>query len=330
MTIVAATSGDTGGAAVEAFRGAKHVRLVILFPDGRISDVQRRFMTTPTDANIACLSVSGDFDDCQSIVKGLFRDTAFKDEVALSGVNSINWARIAAQSVYYFTAAVALGAPGRKVRFVTPTGNFGDAFAGHVAAQMGLPIDGITIATNANDILARAVTTGRYARGEGVATSSPAMDIQVASNFERLFFEASGRDAALTASAFEGFAATGALELPHAVLTAIRLRFDGEAVSEAQTLATMADYWRRTGELVDPHTAVGLAAADRIAPSDTPVVTLSTASPAKFPEAVAAAIPGVIAAHARADRLSGLPERMTPIAADAEAVKAFIREFARA
>ncbi len=186
LTIVCATSGDTGGAAVEAFRGRANVGIVALFPEGRISEVQRRFMTTADDDNVACLAVKGTFDDCQAMLKAMFRDAQFARGVDLSGVNSINFARIAAQSVYYFTAAVALGAPHRPVAFAVPTGNFGDAYAGYVAHRMGLPIERIVVAVNANDILARALETGRYARGEAAATSSPAMDIQVASNFERL------------------------------------------------------------------------------------------------------------------------------------------------
>ena len=330
LTIVAATSGDTGGAAVEAFRGSRHVRLVILFPDGRISDVQRRFMTTPTDDNIACLSVAGDFDDCQAIVKGLFRDEPFRDAVRLSGVNSINWARIAAQSVYYFTAAAALGAPQRSMRFVTPTGNFGDAFAGHVAAQMGLPVEQIVVATNSNDILARAFQSGRYARGPAVATQSPAMDIQIASNFERLVFEAGGRDAASTAAAFELFARTGAVELSPAARGYMAARFRGEAVSEAQTTDAVREVWRTCGLLIDPHTAVGVAAARRLPDAGAPIVTLSTASPAKFPETAPAEAPPAASRHPRADALAGLPERMTQVPADADLVKAFIREFAQA
>ena len=327
MTIVAATSGDTGGAAVEAFRGSKSVRLVILFPDGRISDVQRRFMTTPTDDNIACLSVAGDFDDCQAIVKGLFRDDAFRDEVRLSGVNSINWGRIAAQSVYYFAAAAALGAPQRRVRFVVPTGNFGDAYAGHVAARMGLPIDKIVVATNANDILSRALTTGRYARGPAQATQSPAMDIQVASNFERAVFAALGEDAAATKALFETFAATGGVDLPTKAQGWLSERFDSAATSEADTSRTISEVYARTGLLVDPHTAVGLFAAARHSGA-APVVTLATASPAKFPETKPAEVPDILARHPRAEALAGLPERMTKIAADADAVKTFIRGFA--
>ncbi len=330
LTIVAATSGDTGGAAVEAFRGSRNVKLVILFPDGRISDVQRRFMTTPTDANIACLSVAGDFDDCQAIVKGLFRDDGFRDEVRLSGVNSINWARIAAQSVYYFTAAAALGAPHRPVRFVVPTGNFGDAFAGHVAAQMGLPVEQIVVATNSNDILARALRDGEYARGAAVATQSPAMDIQIASNFERLVFEALGRDAPATAATFEHFATTGAVSLTDGARGYMAARFRGEAVSEAETAATVRKVWETSAQLIDPHTAVGVAASWRLPDAGAPIVTLSTASPAKFPETAPAEVPTEASRHRRADALAGLPERMTRIPADADVVKSFIREFARA
>lgn len=211
LTIVCATSGDTGGAAVEAFRGRANVRVVALFPEGRISEVQRRFMTTTGEDNIACLDVAGTFDDCQAMLKAMFRDAQFARAVDLSGVNSINFARIAAQAVYYFTAAAALGAPHREVAFAVPTGNFGDAYAGYAAHRMGLPIERIIVAVNSNDILCRALASGRYARGEVAATSSPAMDIQAASNFERLFSEATGRNAAETTRAFEAFAAMLAL-----------------------------------------------------------------------------------------------------------------------
>ena len=193
-TIVVATSGDTGGAAVEAFRGRARADLFVLFPQGRISDVQRRMMTTVGDDNVHALAIEGTFDDCQAIVKGMFNHHAFRDRARLSGVNSINWARIVAQVVYYFTAAVALGSPHRKVAFTVPTGNFGDIYAGYVALCMGLPVDRLVIATNVNDILARTIATGTYELREVVPTSSPSMDIQVASNFERLLFDAYGRD----------------------------------------------------------------------------------------------------------------------------------------
>ena len=194
-TIVCATSGDTGGAAVEAFRGLAAIRLVVLFPAGRISEVQRRFMTTAGEANVHVAALDGDFDDCQAILKALFADEAFVRDVRLTAVNSINLARIIAQTVYYFTTAAALGSPARAMTFAVPTGNFGDAYAGHAAAAMGVPMERLIVATNANDIVARALKGGRYERHAIRATTSPAMDIQVASNFERLFFECGGRDA---------------------------------------------------------------------------------------------------------------------------------------
>lgn len=332
LTIVCATSGDTGGAAVEAFRGAANVRIVAMFPEGRISEVQRRFMTTATEDNVACVSVDGTFDDCQTLLKGMFQDSHFAREVDLSGVNSINWARIAAQAVYYFTAAVALGAPNRPVSFAVPTGNFGDAFAGYVARRMGLPIERIVVATNGNDILARALADGQYARGAVVATQSPAMDIQIASNFERLFFEASGRDSDATAGAFKAFAIEGAVGIPAASLAAMRNLFVGTSVSEDETSRTIISTFNETGELIDPHTAVAVAAARRLGSGRvaTPLVALSTAHPAKFPEAVEAAcgvapvLPRSVGDHsAKAERFDRLP-------ADAEAVKAYVRAFARA
>jgi threonine synthase len=329
LTIVCATSGDTGGAAVEAFRGARHARIGVLFPDGRISEVQRRFMTTTGEANVACAAVEGTFDDCQTLVKALFRDDAFKADVDLSGVNSINWARVAAQSVYYFTAAVALGAPHRPVSFCVPTGNFGDAFAGYVAREMGLPIRRIVVATNANDIVARAFRTGRYSQGTVAATQSPAMDIQIASNFERLYFEAVGRDAAETARAFAAFARDGAIDLPSQAFGAMQALFGGEAVDEAETSATIAATLEATGEIIDPHTAVAVAAAHRVAGEvKGPLIVLSTAHPAKFPEAVEAAIAREPALHARAGGLYDRDEKIDNLPADAEAVKAYIRAFA--
>lgn len=333
MTIVCATSGDTGGAAVEAFRGRGNVRIVAMFPDGRISEVQRRFMTTVTDGNVRTLSVAGDFDDCQAILKSLFQDGQFAQAVDLSAVNSINFARIAAQAVYYFTSAVALGAPHRPVSFVIPTGNFGDAFAGYVASRMGLPIERMVVATNANDIVARAVEDGRYARGAVThATQSPAMDIQVSSNFERLYFEGVGRDGIETGRAFRAFAASGAIDVPPKARAEIARLFRGAAVDEAETSKTILATLNATGALVDPHTAVALAGANRIGPAQptTPVIVLSTAHPAKFPEAVLAAAGVTPEPPAAVTSQASLPERFDPIAADAEAVKAYVREFVKA
>jgi threonine synthase len=332
LTIVCATSGDTGGAAVEAFRGRRNARVVVLFPEGRISEVQRRFMTTAEDDNVACLSVKGAFDDCQAMLKEMFRDAQFARAVDLSGVNSINFARIAAQAVYYFTAAVALGAPHRKIAFTTPTGNFGDAYAGWVAHRMGLPIERIVVATNANDIVARALASGRYARSEVTPTSSPAMDIQAASNFERLYFEAVGSDPVETARAFGAFAARSVIDIPPRALAAMRELFVGTSVSEEETARTILAVRNETGEIVDPHTAVGLCAATRIGPANraTPMVTLSTAHPAKFPETVKAATTAEPPAPATVALMAGKPERFDTIAADVGAAKDYIRRFAAA
>jgi len=289
-TIVVATSGDTGGAAVEAFANLENVDLVVLFPHGRISEVQRRMMTTTGAANVHALAIEGNFDDCQAIVKAMFNHHRFRDRVALSGVNSINWARIVAQVVYYFTSAVALGAPARPVTFTVPTGNFGDIFAGYVAKRMGLPVRWLRIATNVNDILARTLKTGIYEVREVHATDSPSMDIQVSSNFERLLFEAGGRDAAAVRRLMEQLKQSGRFVLPDAMLATIREAFDAGRADETETAAEIRAAWREAGELVDPHTAVALSVAERDS-SDTgvPNIVLSTAHPAKFPDAVEAA-----------------------------------------
>ncbi|MGZ5994004.1 MAG: threonine synthase [Caulobacteraceae bacterium] len=327
QTILCATSGDTGGAAVEAFRGRKAVKVVALFPEGRISEVQRRFMTTATEPNIACVAVKGSFDDCQAIVKDAFQDPVLRQAVDLSGVNSINFARIAAQAVYYFTTAAALGAPGRKVSFCVPSGNFGDAFAGYVAHRMGLPVGRILVATNANDILAKAFEDGRYVRGKVTPTMSPAMDIQSASNFERLYFECVGREATETKRAFEAFAKSGAIDLPPAAFAKMRELFRGVAISEADTRRTMVSTLNETGELIDPHTAVAVAALRR-ADLDGPVVVMSTAHPAKFPEDVAKAT-GVTPELPRgAANLASRPERFDRLPAEAETIKAYVHAFA--
>ena len=330
LTVVCATSGDTGGAAVEALRGRAGVRLVVLFPDGKISEVQRWFMTTAADANVRCLAVDGSFDDCQAIVKGLFNAQGFAQSVDLSGVNSINWARIAAQVVYYFTAAVALGAPHRPVAFTVPSGNFGDGFAGYVAAKMGLPIERIVLATNSNDILAKAVETGRYARGPVTQTQSPAMDIQVASNFERLYFDTVDREGVETARAMRAFNDVGAIDIPPKAFTKMRELFVGAGVSEADTSRAILATLNGSGELIDPHTAVGVAAALRVGSvrKTTPMVVLSTAHPAKFPEAVQAAAGVAPRMPQSAKGLAGKPERIDRMPADLDAVKTYIRTFA--
>jgi threonine synthase len=330
-TIVVATSGDTGGAAVEAFRGRERADLFVLFPQGRVSDVQRRMMTTANDNNVHALAIEGTFDDCQALVKGLFNHHDFRDRVRLSGVNSINWARIVAQVVYYFTAAATLGAPHRKVSFTVPTGNFGDIFAGYVAARMGLPIDRLVIATNVNDILARTLATGTYDVREVVATSSPSMDIQVSSNFERLLFEATGRDAAAVRAMMASLAQSGRFSLSSEALSRIRALFNADRADEEETAATIRATLRETSRLIDPHTAVGLAVAEKETRDPAvPMIVLGTAHPAKFPDAVAAACG---ARPALPDWLSDLPERperATPMPADQAAVEKFILAASRA
>ncbi|HZC16074.1 MAG TPA: threonine synthase [Caulobacteraceae bacterium] len=330
LTVVCATSGDTGGAAVEALGGLKSVRLVVLFPDGKISEVQRRFMTTSGRDNVRCVAVDGTFDDCQAILKSMFQAQGFREAVNLAAVNSINWARIAAQTVYYFTAAAALGAPRRPVSFAVPTGNFGDAFAGFVARRMGLPIERMIIATNSNDIVARAIETGRYARGPVAQTQSPAMDIQVSSNFERLYFEAVDREGLETSRAMRAFADAGVVDIPPKAMASIRELFVGARVSEAETARTMVSTFQESGELVDPHTAVALAAAARIGPKQrrTPLVVLSTAHPAKFPEAVRAAAGVDVALPLSVRGLAKMTERVDRLPADLETLKAYVRDFA--
>jgi threonine synthase len=328
QTILCATSGDTGGAAVEAFRGRSNVRVVALFPEGRISEVQRRFMTAATEKNVACVAVDGTFDDCQAIVKQTFQDPVLRQAVDLSGVNSINFARIAAQIVYYFTTAVALGAPHRPVAFCVPSGNFGDAFAGYAAARMGLPVAKILVATNSNDILARAFQEGRYARGGVAATQSPAMDIQSASNFERLYFECVRRDGVETARAFAAFGETGVIDIPPQAFAAMRERFIGLSTSESETKRTMVATLNETGELIDPHTAVAVGALSRAGDLGAPIVVLSTAHPAKFPEAVQAATGELPYPPPAVEALAERPERFDRLPADADTVKAYVRAFA--
>jgi threonine synthase len=329
-TILAATSGDTGAAAVEAFKNREAIDLFVLFPDGRISAAQRRQMTTAGAANVHPIAVNGTFDDCQAIVKTLFGDHAFRDEMQLSAVNSINWARIMAQTVYYFTAATSLGAPHRHMRFSVPTGNFGDIFAGYAARCMGLPIERLIIATNSNDILARTLATGLYQPRPVVATASPSMDIQVSSNFERLIFETSGRDSARVNALMADFAETGSFALSEAELTAMRAVFSACRVDEAETAATMARLHRETGYLADPHTAVGLAAAIREqGDSASPMIVLATAHPAKFPDAIEKAAGCLPSIPTRLERALAGREEFASIDANAGSVRAVIRQRSR-
>lgn len=330
-TIVVATSGDTGGAAIEAFRGRARADLFVLFPQGRISDVQRRMMTTAEDDNVHALAIEGTFDDCQAIVKSMFNHHAFRDQARLSGVNSINWARIVAQVVYYFTAAVALGAPRRKVAFTVPTGNFGDVYAGYVALRMGLPIDRLVIATNVNDILARTLATGTYDLRGVVATSSPSMDIQVASNFERLLFDAYGRDGAPVRQLMASLDQARRFALSERALSGIRTVFSADRADEEETAATIRTVLRETGHFIDPHTAVGVAVAEKDTRDPSiPMVVLGTAHPAKFPNAVEAACGVRPALPQWLAELDQRPERVTILPVDPIAVERHILSVSRA
>ncbi|MGL5009515.1 MAG: threonine synthase [Paracoccaceae bacterium] len=324
VTIVGATSGDTGSAAMEAFRGLANVDLFILYPHGRVSDVQRRQMTTPVEANVHALAVDGDFDDCQARVKDMFNDHAFRDGVRLAGVNSINWARVLAQVVYYFSAAVSLGAPHRAVSFTVPTGNFGDIFAGYIARKMGLPIEKLVIATNQNDILHRALVTGDYVT-EGVAPSiSPSMDIQVSSNFERALFDAYGRDgAAVTALMAE--LRGGGFHISQGAMEMLRATFASGRCSEDETRAAITRTLAGAGEVLCPHSAVGVKVAEEHLGA-VPMITLATAHPAKFPDAVEAATGVRPALPPRMADLFDRAERMTRMPNDLAALQGLIRE----
>jgi threonine synthase len=331
-TIVGATSGDTGGAATEAFRGRERIDLIFTFPKGRVSEVQQRMMTAISEPNVNVLAIDGNFDDCQAIVKALFNDHAFRDRVKLSAVNSINWARIVAQIVYYFTAAVALGAPEKRITFAVPTGNFGDVFAGYVAAQMGLPIERMVVATNVNDILARTLETGVYEVRGVVATSSPAMDIQVSSNFERLLFDASGRDPATVREAMRDLAAKGSFRLSETTLANMRKLLSASRADEAETAAAIREVHKASGYVLDPHTAVGIAVARKlgIKPSENSLVVLGTAHPAKFPEAVEAACGVSPKLPPAFSDLMSRPERVTNLPNDTKAVADFVLAHSRA
>jgi len=328
-TIVCATSGDTGGAAVDAFAGAERADLFVLLPKGRVSEVQRRMMTTNRATNVHALEIDGNFDDCQGIVKAMFAHDDFRRRVALSGVNSINWARIVAQTVYYFAAALALGGPDRKVSFIVPTGNFGDIFAGYVAKRMGLPIDRLGIATNINDILARTFASGRHERNGVEPTASPSMDIEVSSNFERLVFDLVDRDPAVLRGLMAGLNQSGGFTLPAPALAALRAQFDAGSADEAQTTAMIRRTHEDMGVLIDPHTAVALHVARERNHGPSPMVVLSTAHAAKFPDAVEAATgirPALPPGH---DGLLDRDERITPLPNDVAAVEAFIQDHSR-
>ena len=331
VTIIGATSGDTGSAAIEACRDRPSIDIFILYPEDRISEVQRRQMTTVTAANAHAIAIAGTFDDCQDLVKAMFADAPLREALNLSAVNSINWARIMAQVVYYVAAAVALGAPERPVSFAVPTGNFGNVYAAHVARRMGLPIAELVIGTNRNDVLARFINTGAMTMAAVEPSLSPSMDIQVPSNFERLLFELKGRDGAAVAEALGEFRRTGRLPASVAEWRAAQALFAACRVDDDGTRQSIADTFRETGELLDPHGAVAVAAAKAARRrGDVPMVALACAHPAKFPEAVAAATGRRPELPARLADLLRRPERRPRLPNDLGAVKDYVRAHARA
>jgi len=324
VTIVGATSGDTGSAAIEAFKGLDAVDVFIMFPRGGVSEVQRRQMTTPTESNVHALAIDGTFDDAQAHLKAMFNDFEFRDGVRLAGVNSINWARVLAQVVYYFSSAVSLGAPHREVSFTVPTGNFGDIFAGYIARKMGLPIANLVLATNQNDILHRCVSGGEYRPGTVVPSISPSMDIQVSSNFERVLFDAYGRDGGAVTQLMTELK-TGGFTVSQGALGYLQEQFSSGRVSEAETSATIKDMLARSGELLCPHSAVAVNVANEMRDTATPMITLATAHPAKFPDAVMAATGVHPALPAQMQDLFERKERMTEVANDLDALKALVK-----
>ena len=328
-TIVAATSGDTGGAAIDAFARRDRTDMFVLFPHGRVSLVQQRQMTTSTASNVHALAIEGNFDDCQGMLKDMFSDHNFRDRIALSAVNSINWARIMAQIVYYFSSAISLGAPDRPVSFTVPTGNFGDIFAGYAAKRMGLPIDRLVIATNDNDILARTLSSGKYRTTGVVATTSPSMDIQVSSNFERLLFEATGRDAGTVRRYMAGLKQSGAFTIEAPVLKNIRGEFDAGRATMEETAATIRETLNASAYLLDPHTATAVHVA-RLQKGDAPMIVLATAHPAKFPAAVEAASGVVPALPAWLAGLMEREEKYTVLPSELKMVEDHISRHTRA
>ena len=325
ITIVGATSGDTGSAAIEAFRGLENVDVFILYPHGRVSEVQRRQMTTPVESNVHALALDGDFDDCQARLKDMFNDFEFRDGVGLAGVNSINWARVLAQVVYYFSSAVALGAPQRQVSFTVPTGNFGDIFAGYIAKRMGLPIDKLGVATNQNDILHRCLSGQGYHKGQTIASISPSMDIQVSSNFERALFDAYGRDGAAVAQLMDELKG-GGFEVSQGAMEALQEIYSSGRVSEDETSAQIAQSLASSAELLCPHSAVGVKVAEEQRKAGTPMITLATAHPAKFPAAVKAATGIHPPLPPRMSDLYERNERVTRMPNDLAALMTHIKE----
>ncbi|MFK7944843.1 MAG: threonine synthase [Paracoccaceae bacterium] len=326
ITIVGATSGDTGSAAMEAFRGAKNVDVFFLHPADRISEVQRRQMTTPNELNVHAIALEGTFDDCQNRVKDMFNDFAFRDEVGLAAANSINWARVLAQVVYFVTAALALGAPHRRVSFSVPTGNFGDIYAGHIARRMGVPIDRLIIATNENDILHRTTQTGLSEALGITPTIAPSMDIQISSNFERLLFELYDQDGGAVAQLMQEQKSEGRFQLSQGAWERLKEGFLSGRADRAQTMSIMSRVARDAGYVLDPHTAIGVAAAEKHMRRDTPMITLGTAHAAKFPDAVEEATGCRPALPARMADLYERSERLVRLPNDLAALEAHIKQ----
>ena len=326
VTIVGATSGDTGSAAIEACRDREAIDVFILFPHGRVSEVQRRQMTTVPASNVYCVAVEGTFDDCQDLVKAMFADVAFRERTRLSAVNSINWARVAAQIVYYFHAALSVGAPDRPVSFSVPTGNFGNVFAAYAAKACGLPIEQLIIGTNSNDILTRFFATGKLSIGEVCQTISPSMDIQVSSNFERFLFELYGRDSGLLTEAMADFRRDGQITVSENQHDSAADIISAHRLDDEETMAEMARTLQVTGELIDPHTAIGVAAARECHRGSTPIIAQAAAHPAKFPNAVEKATGIRPQLPTNLGDLLEREERFTVLANDIETVKGFVQE----
>lgn len=324
VTVLGATSGDTGPAAIEGVKSCANVDIVILYPHGRISEVQRRQMTTVDAPNVRTVAIEGTFDDCQDLVKAAFADAAFRDRMHLSAVNSINWARVMAQIVYYVTASLSLGS--RPARFTVPTGNFGNVLAGWIAEEMGLPVEKFIIASNTNDILTRTLASGVMSTTGVVPTLSPSMDIQVSSNFERLLFELNGRDGGLTAEQMRHFRSSGSIRLEADQQHELRGRFLGYRVDDNSTLSVMRDVYQESGMLLDPHTAVGVGASRAFAHEGVggPEIILATAHPAKFPDAVVKATGMHPTLPAHLADLFERTERTTVMANDLPAVQHFV------
>ena len=332
VTIIGATSGDTGSAAIEACRDRETIDIFILYPHDRISEVQRRQMTVVASPNVHALAIEGTFDDCQDLVKALFADAGLRNMLNLAAVNSINWARIAAQTVYYFAAGVALGAPPRPVSFAVPTGNFGNVYAGHIARRMGLPVDRLVIGTNRNDILARYFATGQMAVAPIEPSLSPSMDIQVSSNFERLLFELKGCDGTAVAEAMRLFRKNGGMPEDSRVWCQARRLFSAHKIDDAQTMDAMAETYVRFGALIDPHTAVAVGAAQAeigAREQGSPMIVLACAHPAKFPDAVERATGIRPALPPALGDLFERQERVTRLPNDLGAVTRFLRAHAR-